>query len=64
MDSYKEIGNIKIIRIGKRDFSKARTMYTFDRGLYHYQFTNRKVAEQKKRFFTNRGWVTGNIHTI
>lgn len=54
----------KVIRIGKSNFETKKRIYCLDKGGYHYQFTNRKEADRKQRFFDNQGWVNSKVYEV
>jgi len=63
-DDYKEIGpSRRIIREGF-NFETRKTIYCLDKGIFHYQFTNKKRAAKKKRFFNSQGWTSSKVYTV
>ena len=59
----KEMTKVKVIRIGS-NFEGRKTIYCLDKGEYHYQFTNKKEAIKKKRFFDKQGWANSGVYKV
>ena len=57
------MNKISTIRIGT-NFETRKNIYCLDKGTCHYQFTNKKVAEKKEKFFNNQGWANSGVYTV
>ena len=54
---------IKVIRLGT-NFESRKNIYCIDKGDYHFQFTNKKYAMKRQRFFDKQGWKNSGVYKV